>query len=266
MYEFKSEYETGIAEIDSEHKQFFAYLRSAVAAMDKSEEEALRTAREILDLLSDYAETHFKHEEDYMRRTNDAELPLQLEAHNAFRARVAQLIRRRDELTLKDFSDIFIFMGKWLKTHILSTDLMIGKVRGKGKFEFTDDFRTGIGLIDDEHKTLFDIINRVRDAIDEPMRSDKFDVIMKIIGELRDYTVRHFADEEKYMASINYSGLALQKAVHEAFIDKVSDLDVHELSYAEEDQQTEYLESLVDFLADWLVNHIMNMDKKIPAK
>jgi hemerythrin len=31
-----------------------------------------------------------------------------------------------------------------------------------------------------------------------------------------------------------------------------------------DDNQQEYLEELVEFLVEWLINHIQKMDKKIP--
>lgn len=264
MFEFKKEYETGIQEIDREHKQFFAYINSAVEALDLPEDRAPKAASELLDVLMNYAETHFEHEEAYMRRINDDVLPSQKEAHDAFRARLAEMTARRDQLVLKDLGDIFIFMAKWLQEHIKTQDKKIG-LASSGAFVMTDEFFTGIKFVDEEHATLFDIIGRVHETINSETLHDKFDAIMDIIEELRDYTIKHFSDEERYMQEISYDGLAAQKRVHEAFVDKITEIDLQSLS-DDSDDQSAYLSGLVRFLNDWLIDHILKMDKKIPVK
>lgn len=266
MYEFKKEYEIGIEDIDAEHRKFFDYIKLAVDAMDLPEAEALQRTRELLDKLIIYAASHFEHEERYMEEHDDPELPVQRRAHGDFTSKVAELSARKDGLRLKDLGEIFIFMAKWLSGHILTLDKMIGKSSGDGKFVMTSDFLTGIDFVDREHTKLFEIIGRVHGTIDDESLHDSFDAIMDILGELRDYTIKHFADEERYMESIKYDGLEAQKTVHELFIDKVTEIDIQELSDKNNDDQREYLQSLVAFLNDWLVSHIKNMDKKIPVR
>jgi hemerythrin len=64
------------------------------------------------------------------------------------------------------------------------------------------------------------------------------------------------------MESIKYEGLAAQKAAHTTFIDRLREIDLDEM----DDNQDEHLEDLVDFLLEWLINHIKILDKKIPVK
>lgn len=266
-FELTKEYETGIEEIDREHRQFFDYVNSAIEAIDKPADQGTEEARRLLVKLTKYAATHLQHEEEYMERTDDPCLPVQQQAHAAFRKRVDEFLSK-GQLEHKDLGDIFIFMAKWLKDHILSTDKMIGtmKAHADGRFQMTDEYMTGIEMIDDEHAVLFDIIGRVHDTINDEHMTDRFDAITDILRELREYTVKHFTDEENYMRSISYDGLEVQRKVHEAFVDKVSDIDMQELSDQPEEEQNEYLNTLVDFLNDWLVSHIMKLDKKIPKK
>ena len=79
---------------------------------------------------------------------------------------------------------------------------------------------------------------------------------------VREYTVKHFSDEEAYMESIDYEELDVQKKAHEMFVDKLNNINLDDL----DDHQQQYLIELVDFLLMWLVNHILKMDKKIPKK
>ena len=91
---------------------------------------------------------------------------------------------------------------------------------------------------------------------------DKYDEIMRILTELRNYTEMHFHDEESYMEQIHYADLDAQRRAHNAFIEKLVDINFEELESLDNNQQ-EYLQDVLDFLAKWLVNHILKMDKLI---
>ena len=115
-------------------------------------------------------------------------------------------------------------------------------------------------MVDEEHKRLFEIIEDTDKLIHAQLLHDKYDEIMRILDELKDYTVMHFQDEEMYMESIGYAGLEMQRMAHQAFIDKLNEINLDEM----DDNQQEYLEELIQFLLGWLVNHILKMDKRIP--
>lgn len=63
------------------------------------------------------------------------------------------------------------------------------------------------------------------------------------------------------MESIHYEGLPAQKRAHEAFVSRLEEMD---LEHIDENQQ-ETLEDLMEFLTEWLVNHILHTDKLIPT-
>ena len=50
--------------------------------------------------------------------------------------------------------------------------------------------------------------------------------------------------------------------MHNAFIEKLVNINFEELENLDNNQQ-EYLQDILDFLAKWLVNHILKMDKEI---
>ncbi|BEU87075.1 hypothetical protein TAMA11512_05390 [Selenomonas sp. TAMA-11512] len=128
-------------------------------------------------------------------------------------------------------------------------------------FAFTAEFRTNIPLVDEEHANLFDLIRRTNDIVQDHFMVDKFDAINEILEELRDYTVKHFDDEERYMAAIGYEGLPEQEKAHRAFVEKISNIQLDDL----DENQDVYLNDLITFLLKWLVQHILKVDKKIPA-
>lgn len=262
MFEFKKEYETGIPEVDREHRMFVSYINKATAALDMDEENGIKAAHALLDVLVSYADTHFAHEEHYMRMTDSPLLDEQIKAHQGFKDALGELIARRDDMTIKGLGEIFIFMTKWLKEHIVVEDKKIQKK--PVKMRMTDEFLVGVDLIDKEHTNLFDIVGRAHDMVYGTVVSDRFDAIIAIVEELKDYTIMHFADEERYMEKIEYKGLAAQKKAHEAFLDKVHDIDVSSLP-EDSDEQSIILTEIVNFLTDWLVDHILKMDKLIPS-
>ncbi len=53
----------------------------------------------------------------------------------------------------------------------------------------------------------------------------------------------------------------MQKRAHEAFIDKLENINLSDV----EDNPEEYLQELLEFLLGWLINHILYTDKKIPV-
>ena len=269
MYQFTDDCLIGVDQIDNEHRRLFE-LVNEVANLLMRNDINRSDVNAVLMELDEYAVLHFKHEEEYMKEINDPELPRQKEMHQAFVTKLKEIEQldveeKDDKETLKNIVE---FAARWLFSHIISSDTMIGvyqkmdakKEEKKDPFAFTEEYYTGIEIIDEEHAELFRIIRRANDLITEELLHDKYDEIMSVLDELRNYTVQHFADEEEYMASINYEGLDIQKKTHEMFVDKLNDINLDDL----DDNQQQYLIELVDFLLMWLVNHILKMDKKIP--
>ena len=85
---------------------------------------------------------------------------------------------------------------------------------------------------------------------------------MRLLAELKDYTEIHFHDEEALMERIQYPELDAQKRAHTAFVERLVEIDLTELDDMDDNQQ-EYLIDLIQFLAGWLINHILGSDKKI---
>ena len=65
------------------------------------------------------------------------------------------------------------------------------------------EYYIGIDMIDEEHKQLFKYADEAYELLHDEYTPDKYDRIDIILENLRDYTVKHFTDEEQYMESIN---------------------------------------------------------------
>lgn len=263
MFIFSDDYRLGIATIDEEHEKLVNMLNDALEQLQKEDTDLQKLAAQIKTDLQEYANTHFAHEEAYMVELQDPELPRQRKAHAAFIDRVNEL-PVDDTLTVKKMEGIMQYWVLWLFRHILHSDMMIGKIGQKEEdiFAFTSRYKTGISFIDEQHKTLFDIIRQANELVQEKMLYDKYDEIMDILNELHTYTEEHFRDEEAYMKKIGYPGLPQQKNAHKAFIERLVKLDLGDM-YFIDDHQQEYLEDLIIYLLDWLTHHILIMDHQI---
>jgi hemerythrin len=129
-------------------------------------------------------------------------------------------------------------------------------------FEMKEKFKTGIALIDVEHEKLFEIGEKAYQLLINPYDIDKYDKIVDVIVELKEYTIYHFKDEEDYMESIKYKRLFTQKMDHAFFIQKLDDVNLNKV----DENQDEAIMEILTFLNDWLINHILKKDLLIPVK
>lgn len=266
MFTFTKDCLIGVPEIDDEHKRLFELIEEVDAAV-KADSDSISTAMALLNELKQYAVTHFAHEEAYMASINDPELSRQQKEHQAFVDKVNSyhFSDITDETAKELILALLEYLSKWLMGHILGSDILIGQFEASDNPTipaFTDKFKTGIAMIDEEHKTLFDIIGRIYKAIEVELVHDKFDLILDILDELKEYTSVHFADEENYMREIGYEGLAQQQLLHEKFIETLNNVNLDHV----DDNQEEYLYEVLNFLQNWLINHILKVDKLIPPK
>jgi hemerythrin len=84
--------------------------------------------------------------------------------------------------------------------------------------------------------------------------------IGELLNFLENYTKKHFADEEKYMLSIQYPGYKEQKAAHSEFIRQIAKL---RRDYAASGGNLLVILNANQLVLQWLTQHISNMDKKI---
>lgn len=126
-------------------------------------------------------------------------------------------------------------------------------------YEMKPEYYTGIEAIDMEHKKLFEIANQAYELLTNQFIPDKYDYILEVVEELKNYTKYHFGHEEEYMHSISYKRYLSQKVAHTDFIEKLDNLNIEQI----DENQREILLELLEFLNTWLVEHIYKQDKLI---
>ena len=119
-----------------------------------------------------------------------------------------------------------------------------------------DDSKFGLGVsaMDNQHKNLIKLINRYFDASKQPPNKT---ANSKLLDELIQYTVTHFADEEKYMESIKYPGLTEHKFQHKGLVTRALEVKkAFDAGNGAIDQE------VLNFLKSWLMTHIQGHDMK----
>lgn len=274
MFQFTEDCMIGVPEIDDEHKHLFELINDGMyLAGNQYTSDRYAAIKDLLNELDDYAEQHFSHEESYMEQIRDPELILQRNQHMVFRDKIREWSFRdiddpeQQKVLLKELME---YLARWLYHHIISSDAMIGKLPQLEEWmvkenpcEFLDEYRTGITFVDEEHKELFRITDKATKYLHHDFAyGNGYDEIIGVLQELRDYSVRHFKDEEDYMERMQYEGLPAQRRAHESFIARFENIDMD----AVDGDPKVYLESLIEFLLGWLINHILYTDKKIPLE
>ncbi len=122
------------------------------------------------------------------------------------------------------------------------------------------EFSTGVVIIDDQHRMLINMLNEATSTLTDHSPLEDF---ATIIQGLLNYAGYHFGTEERLVSERGYDRemadeAALHIAQHRAFTEKV----VAVQSQIAAGQRIAKAD-LVGFLRDWLVNHILNTDKKL---
>ncbi|MBZ4642491.1 MAG: hemerythrin-like metal-binding protein [Deferribacteraceae bacterium] len=125
------------------------------------------------------------------------------------------------------------------------------------KIFWTDDLSVGFKAIDDQHKTLINIINKFANAL---LEGEGAESIESVVNFLDLYTKVHFATEEKYMDAFNYPDIAIHKSEHKKLIDYIDELQSK--VYTNINNHKLALD-LCNELKDWYVNHIGKIDKTL---
>ncbi|MGE9984521.1 hemerythrin domain-containing protein [Desulfovibrio sp. SGI.169] len=86
--------------------------------------------------------------------------------------------------------------------------------------QWQDRFCIGVESIDEAHQELFRIINKLHRLVRMGDRNVRW-TAAEAVKYVRNYTLKHFQDEEAYMRSIGFRDYEAHKAVHAAMREDV---------------------------------------------
>lgn len=121
-------------------------------------------------------------------------------------------------------------------------------------FPWTEDLSVRVPRMDDQHRVLLRLTNRVADLA---ASGGSGSAIRTILGQLADYTKFHFAEEERFMEGLGYPDLPAHRRIHASLVDQVVSL-LQRLDAGEDVP----IPGLLEFLRNWLIQHIQGEDGK----
>ncbi len=130
------------------------------------------------------------------------------------------------------------------------------------QFVWHDRFNIGVEVIDKEHKKLFSILNKL---LASKLQEEKHRwACQEGIKYFKEHAMKHFAEEEVYMASISYPGYETHRRVHDNFRKKT--LPSLEKELNQKNFSEEAISHFLGVCAGWLIGHTLTEDRAIVGK
>jgi hemerythrin len=115
-------------------------------------------------------------------------------------------------------------------------------------------YSVGVQSMDSQHTVLFGILNDLHAAM---IKGQAQKITGLLLRKLASYTRDHFSAEERLMAAAGYPGLAQHRMKHRVLMKQVDDFAVRY-----ERGESNLNLALLNFLRDWLTNHIQHEDQQ----
>ncbi len=130
-------------------------------------------------------------------------------------------------------------------------------VNGEYDFEWTDGLSAGFEEIDCQHKELIALIQDLFEAVD---RKEGLQQVGIATDFLREYIVKHFQMEERYMEAYGYSGMDNHKKQHHIFIE---DFESYYKRFYRNITDYRLALEIKWWLYNWIGSHITTTDKAL---
>ena len=135
---------------------------------------------------------------------------------------------------------------------------------GNDEIIWKDEYCIGVSLVDNAHKMLFELVSKLNRVINDTQMNREGYACYEAINFLKEYTVRHFEEEEAYMLKIKYPGYYNHKAVH----DNLRFVVLPE--FEDRLKKTRFSKDVVDefaaLITGWLYGHILIEDMAITGR
>jgi len=119
---------------------------------------------------------------------------------------------------------------------------------------WSDNYSVNINEIDKQHQKLVGLVNSLHDGMKVGKGKE---LLGGILNELVNYTAFHFGCEEKLFDQYLYPETKTHKREHSDLVEQVM---TYKKSY--ESGNSILSMEIMNFLKDWLTNHIVGSDKK----
>lgn len=125
-----------------------------------------------------------------------------------------------------------------------------------GRLEWSDHLRIGVGQLDDGHKELIDLYNRIVWLCgNSATLSDLRERIRSFVS----YGRHHFREEEEYMIEVHYPDYISHKTEHDRLLQDAEDF----IENLGDSLQLDDGEAILKYFRYWLLRHIATDDLKL---
>jgi hemerythrin len=122
---------------------------------------------------------------------------------------------------------------------------------------FDRSLETGDAEIDEQHRELFDRLDRLLAASRERRTREE---VARMVSFLGDYVVHHFTAEDRMMTLTNYPEADPHRAEHARFVREFGALS---LEFESEGPTTVFIVRIVNRVTSWLRQHIYRTDRML---
>jgi hemerythrin len=124
------------------------------------------------------------------------------------------------------------------------------------RVEWDHRLAIGVGCLDDAHKELVDLYNRIVSACE---RDASISSVRERIRSFLMYARWHFGEEEEHMRRIRYPGYVDHKADHKRLLDDAGDF-VESFGGAPSGEDGP---AIISFFQFWLTRHLAGKDAQL---
>jgi hemerythrin len=114
-------------------------------------------------------------------------------------------------------------------------------------FQWKDAFRLGIPSVDAQHEIFFELLSDLSMGLADRQGEAR---LRAVLAELERHAREHFAEEEEYMAALDYPELESQRLEHRKFLEQLAGLELSGPG----------ARSVLSLLRSWLLEHILGTD------
>ncbi len=118
-----------------------------------------------------------------------------------------------------------------------------------------EQLSVGNNIIDEDHKYLIEIINRVEVCLTKK----DMPALKAELQRLHDYSLLHFDREEKIAIAAGYQQTPGLQQSHQSLLEKLGKME-SEFMTAEQTWSPELTKGFADFLRNWLIDHVIKED------
>jgi hemerythrin-like metal-binding protein len=122
---------------------------------------------------------------------------------------------------------------------------------------FTRDYDVYVANMNEDHQRIFGFINTLHGRIKDKTPASQLGGLLR---EFAEFTRQHFQREEDLMSRTAYPGLGVQQRMHQKLLKQVGEI----ISAVESGGDVDLIGTLT-FCREWLIDHILVVDKKYAA-